>query len=237
MMFDFVFDFFSMVFVYIEAIIFYIIIVSIIINAIKRNNNHRYFKNNIVSSEKNINENSKKVIYKDVNKKELERFNINDINVLKDYYYDIFVRFEEAYNNLDYNVMRSLSTKELYQNYYTGISLDLKVGNKRIIKDIKRENVIIYEIDSTISKQVSICMIEISYKNYMVNKKGDTISGDSINEIKEKFQVTFRKEFNKQDIIKCPNCGASVIGSKCEYCRTLVKSEEFRISDIKRIIE
>ena len=159
MMFDFVFDFFSMIFVYIEAIIFYIIIVSIIINAIKRNNNHRYFKNNIVSSEKNINENSKKVIYKDVNKKELERFNINDINVLKDYYYDIFVRFEEAYNNLDYNVMRSLSTKELYQNYYTGISLDLKVGNKRIIKDIKRENVIIYEIDSTISKQVSICMI------------------------------------------------------------------------------
>ena len=47
----------------------------------------------------------------------------------------------------------------------------------------------------------------------------------------------FRKDFEREDIIKCPNCGAEIIGNKCNFCRSVVKNIEFKISSIRKIIE
>ena len=106
-----------------------------IINSIKRRANRNYFKNNVVINPKvgtSIdNKDNCHRTYEDVSKEVLEKFNTEDINLLKDYFYDMFLSFENAYNNLDYNIMKILSTKQLYQNYYTGISLDLKAGKKK----------------------------------------------------------------------------------------------------------
>ena len=33
-----------------------------------------------------------------------------------------------------------------------------------------------------------------------------------------------------------PNCGAQIVGNKCEYCRTTLKDVEFKISNLKKII-
>ena len=166
-------------------------------------------------------------------------FNTDNLALLKDYFYDIFLRFENAYNNLDYNEMKILSTKQLFQNYYTGITLDLKIGQKKIINNIERKRVIIYELDSTIAKQTLSAMIEISYITYTINSKGYIISGSRDNMVTERFEVTYRKDFNKNvnDIIKCPNCGATTTGNKCEFCRTIIKNDEFKISSIKKIID
>ena len=215
-------------------ILFWYYIFKTIFQAIKRSSNQHYFKNNIVVTPKSS---AKKNIYIDISKDQLALFNTDDIDGLKDYFYDMFYRFEVAYNNLDYNIMRSLATKQLYQNYYTGISLALKAGRKRIIEDIERVNVIIYEIDSTLAKQVLLAMIEISYKNYVVDKNGNVITGRREEKIRERFEVTFRKDFERQTVSKCPNCGASITGNKCEYCRTVLQDVEFRISNIKRIVE
>jgi len=57
--------------------------------------------------------------------------------------------------------MKLLSTKQIYQKYYTGISLDLKMGNKKVISNIERKNVVIFELDSTVAKQIASTMIEI----------------------------------------------------------------------------
>ena len=132
-------------------------------------------------------------------------------------------------------MMKTLSTKQLYNNYYTGITLDLEVGKKKVINDIKRKNVIIYGIDSTIARQTACVMIEISYVTYTLDK-GYIISGSRDNVITEKFDVTFRKVFEREDIKKCPNCGATIVGNKCEYCRTTLKNVEFKISNIKKVI-
>ena len=211
-------------------------IIKAIRNSVGRTLNHNFFKNNVVFNSKD-NINKKARIYKDVSKDKLAIFNTDDIDSLKKYFSELFIKYEIAYNNLDYNTMKMISTKQFFQNYYTGITLNLKVGKKRIIDNIQLKKIIIYELDSTISKQTVSAMIEVSYINYVIDSHGYTVSGDRENPIIEKFEVTFRKDFEKNDITKCPNCGANIVGNKCEYCRNVVKNEEFKISNIKKIIE
>ncbi len=222
---------------FIAPIFLYYCLIMALVNGIKRKKTYNYFKQQTVvtNPQDNIIE-SKKNIYIDVDKNKLKTFNTDDINALKDYFYDIFYKFETAYNNLDYNTMKLLTTSQLYNNYHTGITLDLKVGKKRVINDIQRINVILYELDSTPTKQVASLMIEVSYINYTLDSKGYVISGSKDKSVKEKFDVTFRKDFEKKQLTNCPNCGAHLEGSKCSYCGSVIKDVEFKISSIKRII-
>ena len=218
----------------IQIVLFFFVWCTIfraIINSIKRTSSHNFFKNNIVSC------NDIKRQYRDVPLSKLKMFNTTDIEGLKSYLYDIFVDFEKAYNNLDYNIMKSLSTKQLYQNYHTGITLDLKAGRKKVISDIEKNNVIIYELDSTISKQVVNMMVDITYTGYTLDKNGFVISGNRDIKVNERFEVEFRKYFADDNIIKCPNCGAAVTGNTCEYCRSDLKDVEFKINSIKKIVD
>ncbi len=230
------------VIVKIIPVLFWILVIRSIINSIRRLSSREYFKNNIVTHndyDKYIDSNTKgkNNIYVDVSKDKLEIFNTTDINTLKDYFYDIFLKFEVAYNNLDYNIMKMISTKQLFQKYYTGITLDLKVGKKRIINNIQKKQIILYEVDSTIAKQTASVMIEISYLNYTLDHSGNVVSGYRDKPIVEKFEVTFRKDFERQEIVKCPNCGASIVGNRCDFCRTTLKNVDFKISSIKRIVD
>lgn len=217
--------------------IFYFIF-KVIRDAFKRNKTNNYFRDNVVYYQE-INGKSSKYAkdYNDVSKDKLAMFNTDDINALKGYFYEIFYNFETAYNNLDYRMMKLLSTEQLYENYHTGISLDLKYGKKKVISNIQKRKVIIYELDSTMLKQVASLYIEVSYINYTLDKNGYVILGSRDYPVTEKFEVQFRKEFNRKKLNHCPNCGAALNSNKCEYCKTKIKESDFRISSIKRIIE
>ena len=175
--------------------------------------------------------------FRDVSSNKLDLFNVTDINILKDYFYNIFLQFEESLNKLDYQQLKLLCSDQLYENYYTGIDLDIKNGYKRIIDNIEKKKMIIYELDSTIAKQVVSTLIEIKYVNYTVNNEGKVVKG-SKNPITEKFVVKFRKDFKQTEIKNCPNCGAPVNNNtKCPYCETkLTNTNEFKIYSIQRIV-
>lgn len=220
---------FLIIFVFVIRYYIIILIFKTVIQTIRNAKSKKiqqYFKSSVVSNS---------TMYKDVTKNELQIFNTDDLDGLKDKFYSLFLKFENAYNNLDYSLMKTLSTNQLYQNYYTGISLDLENGKKRIIDEIEKKKVIIYSIDSTIAKQTVSAMIEISYLNYVINKDGYIVSGNRKSKITERFEVVFRKDFNREKIKNCPNCGANISGNKCEFCRTIIDNEEFKISSIKRI--
>ena len=211
---------------------------KIFIEAIKRNKSHKNFSNNVVyysSVEGNGSQYENR--YRDVSKSKLAKFNTDDINTLKKYFYDIFYRFEVAYNRLDYNEMKLLSTRQLYENYHTGITLDLKVGRKKVIDSIVKKDVIIYELDTTLIKQVASVMIEVSYINYMMDKHGYIVSGNRNEPTTQKFEVQFRKDFELNEKTHCPNCGAILSGDMCEYCKAKVNSTEFKICSIRKIME
>lgn len=237
--------------------IFIFKIVFQIIKKIVRKNNYESFKHNTISgnglnlekeyADISINDlirfNSKtNSVYNknfvDVSNNKLEVFNVSDINTLKEYFYDIFYKFEKALNNLDYQQLKHLSTDQIYENYYIGIELDINNGNKKIIDSIEKKKVIIYELDSTIAKQVVSTLIEIKYINYTVNNEGKIIKGSKA-PINEKFIVKFRKDFKHNNISNCPNCGATVTSdtTKCSYCETKINNKnDFKISSIQRIV-
>ena len=148
---------------------FWLLIFKLIVYIIKRaikSRNYQSFKQNTIS-ENSVNlskefaditlsdlikfNNKTSSIYKDnfvdVSNNKLELFNVSDINTLKDYFYDIFYRFEKALNNLDYQQLKYLSTDQIYENFYTGIELDINNGNKRIIDSIEKKKIIIYELE------------------------------------------------------------------------------------------
>ena len=234
------------IFSFLLHILFWVSIFKFIINTFRRKKVHDFFKNNVIYNQENTvcnrmtvrgKSNKYKRIYNDVTRDKLIKFNTDNINELKKYFYEKFVQFEQAYNSLDYNTMKILSTKQLYNNYYTGITLDLRAGKKRVITDIENKKVILFELDSTTIKQVASLMVEISYFNYTLDKNGYIISGSRENKITEKFEVEFRKDFERKDVLTCPSCGAKVVGNKCDYCRNPIKNVDFKISSIKKIIE
>ncbi len=256
---EFLFTFIFFIAALIE-VAFWILVFKLIIYIIKRaikRSNYESFKQNTIS-EDNVNlakeyaditlsdlvkfKAKTSSIYKenfvDVSNNKLELFNVSDINTLKEYFYDIFYRFEKALNNLDYQQLKHLSTDQIYENFYTGIELDINNGNKRIIDNVEKKKVIIYELDSTIAKQVVSTLIEIKYINYTVNNEGKIIKGQK-EPITEKFIVKFRKDFKQNNIMNCPNCGAPVTSddTKCSYCETKINNKnDFKISSIQRIV-
>lgn len=218
----------------------WVVVIRAIVQVFKRKENYKYFKNNVVTINNSLTKSNNSKYqrnYNDVSKEKLDAFNVSDINDLKDYFYEIFVKFEKAYNNLDYNAMKMISTKQLFQNYYTGMNLNIKVGQKKIIDNIERKKVVIYELDSTIAKQTASIMVEISYITYTIDKKGFIISGNRDIPVTERFEVEFRKEFEREIISNCPNCGAVIEGDKCTFCKTTLGNNDFKISSIKRIID
>ena len=73
-------------------------------------------------------------------------------------------------------------------------------------------------------------MIEISYINYRIDRNGYITSGNRNNPVTEKFEVTFRKDFEKESLTKCPNCGASMdvnATGRCPYCNNIFKQDDY----------
>lgn len=228
--------FIIILYVFIQVSIFFTVfkVIISVIKGIRKTVTNNFFKNNVIVND-NINVFKEK--YTDISKKELATFNTDDLDAFKNYFYKIFLQFENAYNNLDYATMRSLSTKQLYNNYHTGISLDLESGKKRIITNIQKKNVIIYEVFSSTAKQVVSALIEVSYINYTTDKQGRVISGDKDKKVIEKFDITFRKDFETKELTNCPNCGAKLNSHKCEFCRSTFENATFKISSIKKIVD
>ncbi len=201
----------------------------LIIYIIKRNNNKKLFKSMIIKDNK--------MNFSDINSSKLDGFDIKDISKLKKYLYEIFYKFETAYNDVDYNTMFNLSTSKLYNLYHSNIVLNLKFEEKKIINQIELNQMYITDAFSTSAKQVITTVIDISYLNYNIKSDGKVVSGSPTKKINEKFEVIFIKYFDKNDDYRCPNCGANVTGSVCEYCNSkITNNSDFRIDSIKKIV-
>lgn len=200
----------------------------LIIYLIKRRKNRNLFKSMVVKTKRD---------YADIDSSKLEGFDTNDIDKLKIYLFDIFYRFETAYNSIDYNTMYNLSTEYLFDMYRTSITINQKFNEKKIIEQIELERMFIYDTQAFQNQQIIYTLIEISYINYTQNSNGKIISGNPTKKIKESFEVTFVKKFKNNNKYKCPNCGASVNGSVCDYCKSkLDNTGDYRIDSIKKIV-
>lgn len=216
------------IFVFLLCMIWPISVPLLIFLIIKKYRSKKFFKSNVINQ---------KINYTDIVKDQLEGFEITDILKLKMHLFDIFEKFENAYNSLDYGTLYNLSTPKLYEMYHTIMVLNSKLGEKRIIKSIELKNMIIFSTFSSEEKQEIYTTIEISYIDYTENSKGRVLRGNPVNKITEKFEVIFVKSLIGNNDYRCPNCGANVKGDTCDYCNSkLIASNEFRIDSIKKIV-
>lgn len=233
---------FIIVFFIVQAFISFIpiiMIVLVITTIAKRTNNAKFFKQNVIVSNAAVGSKAFENNYKEVSKAQLSKFGIDDINDIKNYLYEIFYNFENAYNNLDLQEMKRYSYEQLCENYITGIKLDKKLGKKKVISDITKIETLLTQLDSTKHKQMATMIITINYLNYIVDKKGDLISGDRVSHITETFEVEFRKDRDENRPLNCPNCGGKIDSDDviCDYCSSPIgSSDEFRIYSIRKII-
>lgn len=219
--------FFIFVIIFLFCFFWPISLPLLIIYIVKRKKNRKQFKAMNISYKKE---------YKDIDYVKLQGFDTN-ISNLKMYLYDIFLKFENAYNNLDFNTMYNLCTERMYDMYHTNITLNLKFEEKKIIDQIKIEKMIVYDVFASEFKQIVYTLIKISSISYTQKTNGKIVSGSPTKPITESFEVTFIKTFKQKDKYKCPNCGASVNGSQCEYCQSKIdNSGDFRIDSIKKIV-
>ena len=109
--------FFIFVIIFLFCFFWPISLPLLIIYIVKRKKNRKQFKAMNISYKKE---------YKDIDYVKLQGFDTN-ISNLKMYLYDIFLKFENAYNNLDFNTMYNLCTERMYDMYHTNITLNLKL--------------------------------------------------------------------------------------------------------------
>jgi len=214
----------------------WIFVIKNIVGVIRRQKNMMYFTNSVINNVQNAMNNINVIKYKDISKAKLEEFHIDDLGQFKNTLYSQFESFEKAYNSLDYNTMKQISTSQVYENYYTGIKLNIEDGKKKVIDNIKREKVYVFDIYSNPTSQTVKTLMTITYISYTIGKNGYIISGSKDRAITENFEVTFQKQYSKENFSKCPNCGATISGNKCDYCRVKIQDREFKISSIKKVI-
>jgi hypothetical protein len=175
--------------------------------------------------------------YTEITPDKLEGFDINDLSKLKVYLYDIYSKFENAYNTLDYNTMYNVCTEKMYNLYHSSIQLDLKFDEKKMIELQQLDNMIIYDTYTSKYKQVVYTVITVKYINYTMKSDGTIVSGSPTKPVKESFEVIFIKQFKQDGKYRCPSCGASVQGAICDYCKTKIDAcDEYRIDSIKKIV-
>ena len=207
----------------------------------KKNKNKKYFKSTIINKNGNITNglfNNIQDTYVDINDYKLEWFDTNDINVLKKHFGNLFIDFEKSLNNLDYNTLYNICTPSLYELYHSDLTVNLKLGNKKIIDNVSIEKMVIYNTTKTEEEQKVYVMLEMKSNSYTMNSSGKIASGSPMLPLKEEFIVVFIKKLKKKDTdqSRCPNCGATVTSTRCEYCKTEFKQYDFKIDAIRKLV-
>ncbi len=211
----------------------------LIIYLIKKNKNKKYFKSTVLNrNQSNIYFSNIQDTYIDISDYKLEWFDTNDLDVLKSYFGNMFLDFERAYNNVDYNALYNLCSPSLYDIYKNDLNVNLRLGDKKIIDNVSIEKLVIYNTTKNDDEQKVYVMLELKSNNYVMNTSGKVISGNPVKPQSEEFIVTYVKSLKKKDekSSRCPNCGATVTSTKCSYCNTEFKQNEFRIDTIRKLV-
>lgn len=171
--------------------------------------------------------------YKDVPKEQIKKYNIENLNDLKIEFYDTFLKFIEASNNLDLLKLKGLCSSHFFQNFQMGLNLENKKDKRRIIELINKKEIIIHKIRGNVGSEVYSVLINIDCLDYKIFNDGKILSGSKGNVIDKKYNIVFKKQ-SKVDTV-CLNCGAKLIKGKCPYCKTVFNDNKYKINSLKEV--
>lgn len=154
--------------------------------------------------------------------------NLN-INEFKSKAFNIYRDIQIAWMNFDTDIIRNLTTDELYNMYSSQLeTLKLK-KQKNIMSDISLEEVKVINVKKVGNVITIDTYMRVKCYDYVIKEStGETVRGKNNQKIIIEYVISFVKSSvndNKEE--KCPNCGAPVeinSSSTCPYCdSTLVR--------------
>ena len=178
-----------------------------------------------------------KLLKKNISQK-IKKYQIGNIEELKQELYDKFVKIQEAWMNFDYDNLRKLCNDNIYNTYYEELeALKLKDG-----KNIMRDFIKIEDKIMCINKNKNIISVEyylnVEFYDYVINTRTyKREKGNDRIKIHNIYKLTFTKSTKENNI--CPNCGAPIKSgsTKCSHCKAIIvkDSSEFVLSEKRKI--
>lgn len=178
-----------------------------------------FFRSNYVNhvDKERVYKNNK---YYDIDANIIKKYEIGDINLLKQNLYNNFVNIQKSLMNFDYSALNNLLTDELYKSYETELK-DLK-NIKIFIDDFELIDSKICDVKK--SKDVIIVKYYLNIKaNKYVLNSSKSFKKKNGSKINIQYMIIFQKIVN-DTITKCPNCGGNIkmYENKCSHCNSIL---------------
>lgn len=147
-----------------------------------------------------------------------QKYNIS--SDVKNEFFKIYVKIQDAWMNFDYEELRKNCTDELYNQYISQLEI-LKLKNQQNkMRDYKLKNCIIENI-STGNGLIAIKIFaSISLVDEMWNMADNKVIKGGL--MTNNYEMTFIKN-EIEKISYCPNCGSKIeetASTECKYCHT-----------------
>lgn len=199
-------------------IVIIFIIIFIFLYAINKNSNQ-----NILYLQKDFTSQNN---YQDLTTEEIFKLDPNiNTEELKHLTFDIYKKVQEGWMNFDYNILRQYLTDEMYNMYESQLKV-LKVKHqKNMIEDIKFIGAKIIDISIENNIEKIKVYLQVATKDYVVDVNNKVVRGNKNIRNKMEYIITLNKNIEKENIKKCPSCGAPidiVSGGKCPYCDSVI---------------
>lgn len=148
--------------------------------------------------------------------------NYNKEKFMNDRFED-YVKVQNAWMTFDYDVLRSMLTDELYNQYVMQLDT-LKVKNeKNVMSDFVYKDGYVTNIKSENNTLIITLELEVEFYDY-IEKDGKVVRGSKKRKITQHYGMTFVCNISEK-LDKCPNCGAKLnnnASNKCESCGSIV---------------
>ncbi len=171
-----------------------------------------------------------KNVIKNVNNKQFmpysdEAFKKNfpdvDIDALRKELGEVFINVQDAWMNIDYEMLRQLVDNELYNSYSMNLNVLETKGQKNIMSDYNIKSLLFCDYQKRDEYTLVSVQLNISFKDYVVDSKNKVIRGKK----NRTYLMCYELQFIKYDLdARCPRCGGEIdynLG-RCLSCRTQI---------------
>jgi len=157
----------------------------------------------------------------------------NEIELLKNDLFNIFISYENAYSSFNYEELKNICTEEHFNFVFTELEKQKKYNKKRILENFTLNNFKILNTSNSNNIQKISTAMDISLIDYTIDETFNFLAkGNKTIKVQRLFNISFTKELSETNPRKhCPKCGAplSLFLSNCSSCNTLIANNQFRI--------
>lgn len=161
------------------------------------------------------------------NNEKLKELGMEDMDSLKQEFYQKYVDIQNAWMNIDYEKLSPLLTNSLYNMYKSQLKI-LEMKNQRnIMSDFEYIDCKLLKLSQINNKLQMEIYLNVKMYDYVVDQNNNVIKGNKNKKINIGYRIRFEKNIDN-NLAVCPNCGAPITNyasNKCEHCNSIIVKE------------